>query len=232
MIKRVGVSALLLLATVSRSEAQANQAEPVIVTDNAAPDFSLTSAAEAKGSLAVVDFLADTDRTSPAEPAPPSPNPRFVYGSRNDYRWQLSLGFTWVRFQSSVFDSNEFGVKTTVTYFLNEWLGVEGSITAAFGGAVFGGQDAKIAVYGGGPKVVWRQNRWEPWLHGIFGGAHQGPQTAADGRNSYSIMAGGGADYRVNPHLSYRAEADYVQTAFFHQTQHNFELVGGVVIHF
>ena len=249
MIKWVGVSAFLLLGTVSVSEAQANEAKPVIGTDNAAPDFALTSAAAAKGLLAAGKSFANTEGTSlpsfsspgpstalsaeplAPEPVPPSPNPRFVYGSRSDYRWQLNLGFTWFRFDSSVFSSNEFGVKTTVSYFLNEWLGVEGSVTGAFGGEV-SGHNAKIAVYGGGPKVAWRQNRWEPWLHGLFGGAHQGPQTAAGGRNSYSIMAGGGADYRVNPHLSYRAEIDYVHTAFFHQTQQNFQLIGGVVIHF
>src|SRR5207248_10655292 len=92
----------------------------------------------------------------PAKPAASSPEPRFVYGGREDYRWQLSLAFVWFRFRSSVYNSNEFGVKTTVTYFLNEWLGVEGDLTAAFGAPVGnGGQDGKIAVYGGGRQVPW-----------------------------------------------------------------------------
>jgi hypothetical protein len=43
---------------------------------------------------------------------------------------------------------------------------------------------------------------------------------------------GGGADYRLNPHVSFRAEGDYVQTHFFQQTQSNFQLAGGVVLHF
>ena len=254
MMKRLGVSVLLLLAAASVSEAQDNAAKPLVDLDNAAPDFSSTSAAKATlpDFLAVVDGFTQPGVTrapafsrpnlttalsavpSPADPATPSPKPRFVYGGRDDYRWQLSLGFAWVRFRSSVFDSSEFGVKTTVTYFLNDWLGLEGSFTGAFGGAISaGGNDAKIALYGGGPKVAWRKGRWEPWLHGIFGGAREGPQTAAaGGRNSYSIMAGGGADYRWNPHLSYRAEGDYVQTRLFHQNQASFLLAGGVVIHF
>ena len=58
------------------------------------------------------------------------------------------------------------------------------------------------------------------------------PQTAAGSRSTYSIMAGGGADYRWNPHLSFRAEGDYVRTAFFNQTQNNFQLAGGAVLHF
>ncbi len=252
-MKSLFVSAFLLLGAVCGSQAQVNMTKPVLDTDNVAPDFSATSAAK----VTLPDFLAVADSFSqpaanwprtylvsnlstaviaepvPSKPAAPSPQPRFVYGGRDDYRWELGVAFVWFRFRSSVFNSNEFGVKPSVTYYLNEWLGVEGSFTGAFGGAVgAGGHDAKIAVYGGGPKVAWRQNRWEPWLHAIFGAGHEGPQTAPGGRNSYTMQLGGGADYRTNPHLSYRVEADYVQTGFFHQTQNNLQFAAGVVLHF
>ncbi|HVH70386.1 MAG TPA: hypothetical protein VNB49_04655 [Candidatus Dormibacteraeota bacterium] len=248
-MKSLCVGVFLLLGGVSGAQAQVGKA--TFQTDNAAPDFSETSAAM----VTLPDCLATSDSVrlrgailaplspaprlntallaepAPADPATPSPKPRFVYGGREDYRWQLSLGFTWFGFRSSAFNSNTFGVKTTATYFLNEWLGVEGSFTGAFGGAV-GGNDAKIAVYGAGPKIAWRQKRWEPWLHGIIGGAHEGPQTLAVGRNAYSIMAGGGGDYRWNPHISYRLEANYVRTGFFHQGQNNFQVAVGAVVHF
>ena len=253
MMKSLFVSAFLLLGVVSVSQAQVNAAKLLCDADNAAPDFSATSAAKATlpGFLAVADSFVQPGTTlapafsaphlstalpaepAPADPALPSPRPRFVYGGRDDYRWQLGLSFVWFRFRSSAFNANTFGVKTTVTYFLNEWLGVEGSLTGAFGGAVgAGGQNAKIAVYGGGPKVAWRQKRWEPWLHGILGGAHEQPQTAAGSRNAYAMQLGGGADYRWNPHLSFRVESDYVRTGFFHQTQNNFQLASGAVLHF
>jgi hypothetical protein len=69
-------------------------------------------------------------------------------------------------------------------------------------------------------------------VHGIFGGAHEQPQIADQSRNSYEIKAGGGVDYRWNPRLSFRLEADYVRTGFFQGTQNNFELAGGLVFHF
>lgn len=245
-MKTVCVSALLVLGSVSVAQAQVEAPKTVFDTDNAAPDFSATSAAKVTlpDLFVVTDSLVRAGMTSAhlntalsaepagADPATPSPKPRFVYGGRDDYRWQLGLSFDWFNFRSSGFDANTFGIKTSVAYFLNEWLGVEGSVTAAFGASVRGGGDAKIAVYGAGPKVAWRQRRWEPWLHGIFGGAHQGPQTAFGSRNSYSILTGGGADYRWNPHLSFRAEGNYVRTGFFHQSQNNFELAGGAVLHF
>ena len=249
-MKSLLVSAFLLLGSVCASQAQVSATEPGPDTDNAAPDFSATSAAKATLPDFVPDPFAQPGANSAplvsapklgrtllaepaaAKPAAPSPNPKFVYGGRDDYRWQLGIAFAWFRFRSSVYNANEFGIKTTVTYFLNQWLGLEGGVTAAFGGSVGAGQNARILVYGGGPKVALRQKRWEPWLHGIFGGAHQGPQTATPGRNSTSIELGGGADYRWNPHLSFRMEGDYVRTGFFHQTQNNFQLVGGAVIHF
>ena len=250
-MKRLLVSAFLLLGAVCRSQAQVIAEKPVPDTDNVAPDFSATSAAK----VTLPDFLAVGDpfaepRTSSAplilasnlsatllaepaaaKPAAPSPDPKFLYGSREDYRWQLGVAFAFVRFRSSVYDANEFGIKTTVTYFLNDWLGLQGSFTGAFGGNVGASQKPRIGVYGGGPKFAWHQKRWEPWLHGIFGGAHQGPQLAA-GRNSFSMELGGGVDYRWNPRVSFQAEADYLRTGFFHQTQNHFLLASGVVLHF
>jgi hypothetical protein len=247
MMKSVCLCALLLLGTVRVAQAQVEASKPVFDADNTAPDFSATSAGKATlpDLLAVADSFSRTSITSvtrlstawsaqpaSADPAPPSPNPRFVYGGRNDYRWQLGLSLVWVRFDSSRFSANAIGIETSVAYFLNEWLGVEGDVTAAFSPTTISGNNVKVLVYGGGPKVAWRQNRWEPWLHGIFGGAHEQPQTANQSRNSYSIMAGGGADYRWNPHLSFRAEGDYVRTGFFGQSQNNFKLAGGAVLHF
>ena len=246
-MKSLCLCALLLLGSVGVAQAQVEAPKPIFDADNAAPDFSATSAAKATlpDLLAVTDSLVWAGITSapplstalPAEPASadpatPSPKPRFVYGGRDDYRWQLGLSLAWVRFNSSQFNANAIGVKTSVAYFLNEWLGVEGSVTTAFSPSTVGANHVKVLIYGGGPKVAWRQKRWEPWLHAIFGGAHEQPQTAGHSRNSYGILAGGGADYRWNPHLSFRAEGNYVRTGFFSQSQNNFELAGGAVLHF
>ncbi len=251
-MKRLWAPAFLLLGSVCVAQAQVSAPAPQADTGNAAPVFSATSAAKAMllDSLAVADsfalpgatpahaFAAPTLATAlraepaPADPAEPSPKPKFIYGGRDDYRWQLSLAAAWVRFPSSRFNANAVGLKTTVTYFLNDWLGVEGSFTGAFAPAYANGQIVKLGLYGGGPKIAWRQKRWEPWIHGIFGGAHEQPQTAGASRNSYSIMAGGGADYRWNPRISFRLESDYARTGFFGQSQNSFLLAGGIVFHF
>src|SRR5947207_2900486 len=98
--------------------------------------------------------------------------------------------------------------------------------------AIFANEHVKITTYGAGPKIARRQKQWEPWLHAIFGGAHEQPQVIGQGRNSYAIKAGGGGDYRWNPRISFRLEGDYVRTGFFSQSQNSFQIAGGVVFHF
>jgi hypothetical protein len=251
IMKRLFVAAMLL-GSVSVARAQVSAPSLQIDRGNAAQDFAATSVAKALvlSDLAAADTFSSTAAktantfTAPAvatalalpletaEPASPSPQPKFLYGGRDDYRWELSLAASWLRFRSSVFNASAVGLNTSVVYFTNDWFGVEGNVTAVFAPTILVNEHIKIATYGAGPKIAWRQKKWEPWLHGIFGGAHEQPQIAGQSKNSYVLKAGGGADYRWNPRLSFRLEGDYVRTGFFKQGQNNFQLAGGIVFHF
>lgn len=168
-----------------------------------------------------------------AEPAAPSPKPKFLYSRDDIVRWELGLGFNWIRFRSSIFNASAVGIKTSVVYYTNEWFGIEGNVSAAFAPEIFDREHVKLLIYGGGPKIAWRRfKRWDPWLHGIFGAAHERPQTAGNSMHTYSIQAGGGADYNFNARFSGRLEANYIRTGFFGQGQNNFQLVAGLVVHF
>ena len=252
-MKRLFASAFLLLGSVGVARAQVSA--PTlnnIDRGNVAQEFSATSAAKAtlQSDLAAADmFSASAAKPASmlaapvvatalalpldnAEPASPSPRPRFLYGGRDDYRWQLGIAASWLRFRSSVFNANAVGINTSVVYFTNDWFGVEGDITAVFAPTISANEHVKIATYGAGPKIARRQKQWEPWLHAIFGGAHEQPQVIGQNRNSYAIKAGGGGDYRWNPRISFRLEGDYVRTGFFSQSQNSFQIAGGVVFHF
>jgi hypothetical protein len=250
-MKRLFVAAMLL-GSVSVTRAQVSAPTLQVDKGNAAQDFAATSAAKALAvsDLAVADSFSSTGAKPAntfagpvvatalalplenAEPASPSPQPRFLYGGRDDYRWELGLAASWLRFRSSVFNASAVGLNTSVVYFTNDWFGVEGNLTAVFAPTILQNEHIKIGTYGAGPKIAWRQKKWEPWLHGIFGGAHEQPKIAGQSKNSYAIKAGGGADFRWNPRLSFRLEGDYVRTGFFKQAQNNFQLAGGIVFHF
>jgi len=168
-----------------------------------------------------------------AEPAVPSPKPRFLYSRDGIVRWELGLGFTWIRFRTSIFNASAVGLKTSVTYNTNEWFGIEGNASATFAPEIFDREHVKLLVYGAGPKIAWRRyQRWDPWLHAILGGAHEQPQTIGNGKSAFAVQLGGGADYNFNYRFSGRLGGDLVRTSFFGQSQNNFQLTAGVVLHF
>ena len=239
------VVVFLLLGAGCAARAQEAVPDSQAVLRNVAAEFSALPAAGANSfqpaaasALAAVSGFAPL----PASPSPgnaspeasplPAPDPRFIYGGRDDFRWQLGIGADWIRFRSSLFNASAVGVNASVTYFTNEWFGIEASVSTGFAPEIFDKEHVKLLVYGAGPKIAWREKRWEPWMHLIAGGSHEQPQTAGNSKNSYAIEAGGGADYRVNPRFSGRLEADWVRTGFFSQSQNNFQLMGGVVFHF
>ena len=219
--------------TVNRNVAAEFSASPAASTNSFQP--AAASALAPVPSFAPLPVSASFPRNaSPdATPSPgPAPDPKFIYGGRDDFRWQLAIGADWIRFRSSIFNASAVGINTSVTYFTNEWFGIEGSVSTGFAPQIFNKEHVKLLVYGAGPKIAWREKKWEPWLHAIFGGSHEQPKTAGNSKNSYAIEAGGGADYRFNPRFSGRLEGDWVRTGFFGQSQNNFQLMGGVVFHF
>jgi opacity protein-like surface antigen len=245
-MKRLLTVVLLALAVAGVATAQDNQAFSSQVNLNAAADYANTSAATAPRKLSnafpwpspeprLPNLSIVTESRSfaeSAEPVPPAPEPTFVYGSRDDFRWQLALGISLVRFRSSFYYATGVGTNTSVTYFTNEWLGVEGNINTAFAPTIYLNEHVKYISYGAGPKIAWRSRKWEPWAHTIIGGVHVLPQTAGHSQNGFGLQVGGGADYRIYPHLSARIELDWVKTHLFGEWQNSAQANADIVLHF
>jgi hypothetical protein len=164
--------------------------------------------------------------------ARPAPEPQIIARGNENERWQFGFGFTYLKFRSPAIDAGMEGLNTSVTYFTNDWFGVEGNITAAFGRKIFVDDRTKYAGFTGGPKIIRHQQRWEPWAHALFGIAHVNPQLAGVGKNGVEIQVGGGADFPIRGQISVRAEGDWVMTRLYSQSQNNFQLVTSVVFQF
>lgn len=168
----------------------------------------------------------------PAHPAPrPSP-PYAATGEFEVYPWQVSLGYSFVHFQYvRNANINLSGLDTSVTYFFNPYVGVEGDVTPGFGGYGKGG--AKFCFYGGGLRVAKRSGRrWEPWGHVTIGRANVFPQTSFSSTGGLAIQGGGGYDYRVNPRFSIRAEGDWLHSRLYSTSQNNVKIVLGFAFNF
>jgi len=240
-MKKALIGMMLMLATgwsAGAQEVRIGDGGAAGETVNTAAKFEETSGANVKwmnageaGGIALATPESATAE-APAEPATPRPTPKFVFGSRDDYRWQLGVGVEFFRFRSNVINASLVGLNTTVTYYTNSWFGLEGNLVTGFAPEIYSQEHVKYFGGGGGIRIGSRRARWEPWGHALFGGGHLQPQTEGASRNALMIQAGAGVDYRIHARLSLRAEGDWVYTSFFHVNQNNFQVVAGAVLHF
>jgi hypothetical protein len=227
--------AALALALASATRAQEESRAPSSKEDTAVDStnaFAAPSASPQFTPMGSRAFATATPSWAPAEPVPAAPAPRFVFGGRDDFRYQLAIGPSFVRFRSSVYYASAVGTSTSLTYFTNESFGVEAQFITAFAPTIYNNEHVKYFSFGVGPKLAWRRARWEPWIHGIFGAGHIHPQTALGGQNAFDLQAGTGADYRLNPRLAVRVEADWIRSHFFGQWQNSGQATLEGVLHF
>ncbi len=192
---------------------------------------------------AAQDNSAATAPVSPAT-ATATPAPPTSFGLD---RWQVGVNYAYTRFRStSTFSMN--GFNSSVTRYLNDTFGVEGDVGVHFGTTpstggpgpfTAGNLKAKLILYGGGLHIAYRHNqRIEPWVHVLFGGAHfrftqTGGATAALTKlNNFAVVGGGGADIKLGTRLAWRVQGDFVGTHFFSTWQKNIQAQTGLVINF
>jgi hypothetical protein len=234
------LAATVAIATRVQAQEKISSDPSIEGAGNAAPDFSVTSAshvnmldssaAEAPRSFAMATPAPGVPAADPE--AAPAAKPKYIFGDRDDYRWQLAVGVEVFRFQSSLIDATMVGLNTTVAYYTNDWFAIEGNIVTGFAPTIYTNDHVKYLGGGGGLRIGTRRARFEPWAHALVGGGHLQPQTAGNSRNTFAIQVGGGLDYRINSRLSLRAEGDWVRTQFFSEVQNNFQGVGAAVFHF
>jgi hypothetical protein len=226
-MKRV-LTGVLLLAVASRVCAQ----EAGLAQEGMKARTSLSESSGWSVNLVAAEGGSVAGGEASAAPEPAA-KPKSVFGTRDDYRWQLGAGVEYFRFRSKVFTANMVGMNTTVTYFTNSWFAVEGNLVTGFASAIYTPHGLRKLFAGNvGMRIGGRRAHWEPFVHGMVGGSHLQPQTEDASRVSLMAQGGGGVDYRVNSRLSWRVEGDWAYTQYFGQTQNNFQGVTGIVMHF
>src|SRR6266436_6322903 len=102
--------------------------------------------------------LASAPSLTAAFPAPqPRPRPQTIKDDDVQGTWELGLGYTFVRFQSSLFNASMNGLDTTVSYYLRDHIALVGNATAAFS------EDGRYLFYGGGVKVSKGNPKLQPF---------------------------------------------------------------------
>ena len=162
----------------------------------------------------------------------PEPRPRSASEESDDLRFELGLSFALVRIRSSPINATMGGPSTTVGYYVTDRLALEGTVTTAFGSEIFDHEHTKYLFFGAGPKILFGNGKWRPFVHGDFGMVHMLPQTAGNSQKGFGAQLGGGAELRLSPLWSLRLEGDFVRAQVYPGGQNNIQAVIGILHRF
>ena len=151
------------------------QAAPFYGTWSGPSSLSNSFGAASLATPVALEMVAPATAGPPAAPAAPVPK----YDPTGRYqRWEIGLGFAFVRFRSSVYTASAVGLNSSLVYHLKDWVAIEGAVTSAFAPTIYQNEHVKYVGYGAGPKFTFGRDQFEPWVHVLVGGMHILPQTA------------------------------------------------------
>jgi hypothetical protein len=183
--------------------------------------FSIPTAGVAAQEVTASALTSASSLSSAFPESQPRPRPQTINDDDVQGTWELGLGYTFVRFRSSLFSASMNGLDATVCYYLRDHLALEGNVANAFS------EDGRYLFYGGGVKVSKGKPRLQPFAHALVGGAHIYPR-AAFGNNGFAARLGGGAETRLKNQLWLGIEADYVRSQLYSSGQNNFQAVASI----
>jgi hypothetical protein len=203
--------------------------------------FSTTTSAPFAAQLGVAPTLPLFAMGLPAEPtpafqkdAPPAGSgadapPQGVYGVFPSYRYQIYVGYTFLRFYVVPgLQENTDGLDFSIAYYFRDSLAVDGEMAVTFG--TYTGENAEFFLGMGGLRYRRPVGKVDLWVHGLAGEAHFSPQTPFGGEDGFGYEVGGGLD--VTPRrfrLSLRLEGDMVGTHLYGTYQYSPKISFGVV---
>ena len=241
-MKMIVLAAAAALAFASAANAQTssnpsplpNNPAPIGLASWSVPSFqpSAAPASYTESALAAPSPVFSTAIAVPNLSEATAPEPQSAGPGGDYYRWQVGLGYEFARFSSNPFDANMNGIHTTLAYYPTNWLGVEGSVVAAFGGTIFANDRTKYLLYTIGPRIIWQGRRLQPFGHVLVGGLHMLPQVADQGKNGFAVQVGGGVEYPITASFGAEFEADYVRSQLYSAGQNNLQVGAGFVVHF
>ncbi len=158
-------------------------------------------------------------------------------------KWQLGVGFQYSHFGVFGLSWHNLGYDGSLTRYLNNWFGIEGTVLAGFGHSDVTPQVpralvAKSLYAVGGPHLAFsNKSKFEPWGHVLVGLAHfrftQTSDVLGLGSNSaLGFLAGGGVDVKLGGRAYWRIQGDYVETHFGGTSENNYSFGSGLVFNF
>jgi len=229
------VFAILITSCAAAAQTVASDPAPLISTTSsttpeplvaqlavppAIPSFALASAAEP---------TAASQKDAPAAGSGADVPPVGVYGVFPSYKYQVYVGYTFLRFYVIPgVENNTNGLDFSIAYYFRDAIAVDGEMAVSVG--TYTEQNSEFFLGMGGLRYRHPMGRATVWIHGLAGDAHFSPQTAFGGENGFGYELGGGVD--VSPRrlrLSWRLQADMVGTRLYGTYQYSPKISFGFV---
>jgi hypothetical protein len=186
----------------------------------AIPSFAMASAAEP---------LPAFQKDAPAAGSGADVPPQGVYGVFPSYKYQVYVGYTFVRFYVVPgVEENTNGLDFSIAYYFRDRIAVDGELGVSLG--TYTGENSEFFTGMGGLRYRHPVGRVDVWIHGLAGEAHFSPQTPYGGEDGFGYAVGGGVD--VSPRrlrVSWRLQADMVGTHLYGTYQYSPKISFGVV---
>jgi hypothetical protein len=141
-------------------------------------------------------------------------------------KYEFFGGASYVRVNPTGLDGvNTSGWETSLNYNLGRHWGLKADFSGHYCCA-----GEHLHTFLAGPQFSWRKDKATFFVHGLIGGAHVSASTSD---RSVAWVAGGGFDWQLTDHWSWRVvQTDYLGTHFLASTQHNFRASTGLVVRF
>ncbi len=153
------------------------------------------------------------------------------------------------------------GWDSSLTWNLNSWLGIEAEGSGHYGSSGRRSQiivfctstgcmqpiptpplttDHRFHTYAFGPRLTWRNGHAvTPFAHVLFGGGLHAVSVEDSGifkftehADSFLVKTGGGLDLRLNSHVSWRTQIDWLTYKLNADRKDSFAVTTGPVFHF
>jgi hypothetical protein len=211
-------------------------ASPTASSATQDPLIAQLSAVPAIPSFAIPSAAAAAPAPTPAfqKEAPPAGSgadtpPVGVFGVFPSYKWQVYVGYTFIRFYVIPgVENNTNGLDFSIAYYFRDKVAVDGEL--AVSGGTYTGQNSQFFIGMGGLRYRHPVGQTAVWIHGLAGGAHFSPLTPYGGENGFGYELGGGID--VSPRrlrVSLRLGADMVGTHLYGTYQYSPKISFGLV---
>ncbi|MBV9074579.1 MAG: outer membrane beta-barrel protein [Acidobacteria bacterium] len=158
-----------------------------------------------------------------------------LFAQSSSDKLEVFGGYSYVRFNPGQGASaiNQNGWDSTATFKLTPMFGISADVDGSYNSQ--SGVNNHIYTYMFGPEVKMNKQKSAPFVHALFGFAHDNVSSNILGTNvsvtdnAFATALGGGYDWKASDAVSVRLfQVDYLMTRFGSATQNNIRMSFGI----